>query len=208
LVAPTTNTAPTAELRPPPATVTSMYIFNQSVSLEFYQEFVELVGNSSLYGKAGAITLFTDGLTSDLYAAFTPLDSHTARPVGHASTPSDLFIQVLNSIEPHPMPAPAPDSLEHPGPGRWWWLCFADVTKPEGQQFLGVAIVEGATLRDALERVSALRIYAGGKVAPVACTLYVPAPRWRNRLLNRPEVIAARRDLVSAGEEGLVRSAG
>lgn len=84
-----------------------------------------------------------------------------------------------------------PPRLQHPGPGRWWWLCFCDADKPEGNQFLGVAVVEGATLGDAIALTGALGINPGGKVASVACTRFVPAAAWRNRLLTRQEVVAA-----------------
>jgi hypothetical protein len=73
-----------------------------------------------------------------------------------------------------------------------------DTAEPEGQQFRGVAVVEGSTFKEAIERVAALRIYPGGAVASVPCTNFVPASRWRNRLLTRPDVIAARREMGRA----------
>jgi hypothetical protein len=169
-----------------------MYVFNQGVSLDFYGDFSELVGKSTLHSKPGTITLFRDAATGEAYAAFTPPEPNApARPVGRGSSPSRLFVQVLAAIEPHPVASTVPDGMRHPGPGRWWWLCFCDSFKPEGQQFLGVAVVEGRTLRDAIERTQALGINPGGRVASVACTLFVPGTAWRDRLLSRDEVLAA-----------------
>lgn len=88
-----------------------------------------------------------------------------------------------------------PEQSSHPGPGRWWWFSFYDPTKAEGSQFLGVAIVEGAGLRDAIDRARTLGINPGGRVASVACTRFVPVAKWRNRLLSFPEAHAAGEDL-------------
>jgi hypothetical protein len=176
-----------------------MYVFNQNVSPEFYRAFVELVENSSLNRMDGSITLFTDGASWDSYAAYTSTDSTDPRPLGRASTPKNLFQVALRALEPRSPAANEPsDELRHPGPGRWWWLCFVDTGEPEGQQFRGVAVVEGSTFKEAIERVAALRIYPGGAVASVPCTNFVPASRWRNRLLTRPDVIAARKELGRA----------
>ena len=175
-----------------------MHVFNQNVAAEFYQAFVALVEGSALRGEDGSITLFTDGTTPEPYAAFTPSGSTTPRPLGRGWTPNDLFAKALSAINPRPSRATAPDGQQHPGPGRWWWLCFVDTREPEGEQFRGVAVVEGSTLRDAIEQVATLRLYPGGQVASVPCTHYVPARRWRNRLLTAPDVIAARNDVVRA----------
>lgn len=103
------------------------------------------------------------------------------------------------AVDPHPVTASLPQALEHPGPGRWWWLCFCDDAKPEGEQFLGVVVVEGATLGDAIARTSALGINPGGKVGSVACTRFVPAAKWRNQVLTRQEVIKAGDEMEAAG---------
>jgi hypothetical protein len=182
-----------------------MHILNHSVSADFYQAFLQLFENSPLHGSAGTITLFTDGVSAEPYAAFTPPALGRPKPLGRAATPEDLFIRVVKALESvvkalerRPETTSGPDSPQHPGPGRWWWLCFVDTRAAEGQQFRGVAVVEGATLRAAIERVAALRIYPGGKVTSVPCTAYVPARRWRDRLLTHSEVIAARNDWLRA----------
>ena len=169
-----------------------MQVINENVPFEFYQEFAELVRNSTLRAKAGTIVLSTDWATMDASATIRDLaPGDPPRLLGHGRTANGLFTVVLAAIEPAPMPSVVPQTLEHPGPGRWWWLCFLDPGKPEGEQFLGVAVVEGHTLRDALEVTRALGINPGGQVASVACTRYVPGTTWRNRLLSREELIAA-----------------
>ena len=175
-----------------------MHVLNHNAPADFYQAFVELLESSSLRSRAGTITLFTDGVSPEPYAAFMPPALGRPKPLGRAPTPDGLFIKVLRELEQRPSAPSAPDGTPHPGPGRWWWLCFVDPKLPEGTQFQGVAVVEGSTLRGAIERVAALQIYPGGKVASVPCTAYVPARRWRDRLLMRPDVIAARSDLVRA----------
>ena len=168
-----------------------MQVLNQSVPVEFHQAFSELVRNSTLAAKGGTIALSTDWATMALCAAFTAVGAAAAKPVGRGSTPSGLFAQVLASIDARPMPSAVPQNMKHPGPDCWWWLSFSDSFKPEGQQCLGVAIVEGRTLREAIETAEALGIHPGGRVASVACTAFVPAAVWRNRLLSREEVVAA-----------------
>jgi len=178
---------------------TTMHVVNHSAPASFYQAFVELLENSPLHSRAGTITLFMDGVSREPYAAFTPPALGQPKSLGRAPTPEDLFISVVRALERRSDDTPsAPDGTQHPGPGRWWWLCFVDPALPEGRQFRGVAVVEGTTLRGAIERVAALQIYPGGKVTSVPCTSYVPARRWRDRLLTQPEVIAARNDWVRA----------
>lgn len=77
---------------------------------------------------------------------------------------------------------------EHPEPGGWWWLSFCDTSKPKGQQFLGVVVIEGVDLRGAIQRSWALGLNPGGEVMSIALTGgTVPADGWRNRLLTRDE---------------------
>jgi hypothetical protein len=171
-----------------------MHVHNHSAPADFCQAFIQLLENSPLNAATGTITLFTDGVSPEPYAAFTPPTLGRPKSLGRAPTPQGLFISVVKALERHLDTAPVAEGAQHPGPGRLWWLCFVDVHAPEGQQFRGVAVVEGATLRAAIERVAALKIYPGGKVTSVPCTSYVPARRWRNRLLTHAEVIAARND--------------
>jgi len=55
----------------------------------------------------------------------------------------------------------------------WWWLSFADGSRPTGQQFLGVAVVRAAGFGLAVMRAHELGINPGGEVCgdviPAAC---------------------------------------
>lgn len=75
----------------------------------------------------------------------------------------------------------------HPGPGRWWWLSFADPARPKGAQFQGVAIVRGEDLRAAIKEAWRLKINPGGEVMGTPLVQLVPAAEWRERLLTREE---------------------
>lgn len=79
----------------------------------------------------------------------------------------------------------------HPGPCDWWWLSFCDKDKPKGNQFLGVVVVRGATLRAAMKRAWDLKINPGGEVLASALSQAIPSERWRERLLSAPECEAA-----------------
>lgn len=180
-----------------------MIVDNENVPFEFYREFEQLVRNSTLRGRAGTIVLSSDWATLHTWATFRSLDPNVSpQLLAKARSPHELFAKILGAIEPAPMPSSLPQALKHPGPGHWWWLCFCDTDKPENHQFLGVTVVEGTTLREAMELATSLGINPGGRVASVACTRFVPAPRWRNRLLTREEVIAAGNDMEAAEKIG------
>ena len=71
----------------------------------------------------------------------------------------------------------------------WWWLSFVDPQKPDGQRFLGVAIVEGYGVASAAIRARELGVNPGGDVKAVELTGDgIPAPEFRNRLLDINEV--------------------
>ena len=72
-----------------------------------------------------------------------------------------------------------------------FWLSFADPGKPEGTQFLGVAIIQGATLAAAITRSHMLKVNPGGEIAPMGPieAKYI-AGEWRDRLLTRDEALA------------------
>lgn len=63
----------------------------------------------------------------------------------------------------------------------WWWLSFASTTEN-----LGVAVVEGRDMIDAVRRAHQLRINPGGQVAgwPAGADFGPPAEHWRNRLIT------------------------
>lgn len=73
---------------------------------------------------------------------------------------------------------------------RLWWLSFADGTKPTGEQFLGVAIVEALGFIEAVRVAHLLGINPGGEVrgGPVPTEPYPETVR--NRLLSKDEILA------------------
>ena len=65
---------------------------------------------------------------------------------------------------------------------EWLLLYFTDQTRPKGQRFLGVAIVEGTDVVTAAQRAYALGINPGGTVL---CYDSMPHnPSFRNRLIT------------------------
>jgi hypothetical protein len=73
-------------------------------------------------------------------------------------------------------------------PTSWWWLSFVDSDKPEGQRFLGVAIVEGNGVGSASLRAHELGVNPGGEVRASRLEAdAVPEARYLNRLLSRKE---------------------
>jgi len=50
-----------------------------------------------------------------------------------------------------------------------WWLSFADGTRPDGDQLLGIAIVEAADLGTAIKASWALDCNPGGEVKGMWC---------------------------------------
>jgi hypothetical protein len=71
----------------------------------------------------------------------------------------------------------------------WWWLSFCDVNRPEGDQFLGVAIVDAFNEIMAVSRAWDLGCNPGGEVMLVAIPpLFVPLERYRHKLLSKQEI--------------------
>lgn len=74
----------------------------------------------------------------------------------------------------------------------WWWLSFVDPEKPDGQGFLGVAIVEGYGVASATTRAHELGVNPGVAVQGMQLkSENVPEPSLRDRLLSRDELTAA-----------------
>ena len=90
------------------------------------------------------------------------------------------------------LPPDAMLGLIEPSPGDpLFWLSFADPGRPEGTQFLGVAIIQGSTLAAAITRSHLLKVNPGGQVGilgPIEAE-YI-APEWRDRLLSAAEIDA------------------
>lgn len=78
---------------------------------------------------------------------------------------------------------------EWDNPAVLWWMSFCDLEKPEGQQFLGVAIVEAPGLIHAHQKAWSLGINPGGQVQSVQVDGI--AKEFHDRLLSYAELEAA-----------------
>lgn len=79
------------------------------------------------------------------------------------SDPKDPFTPRRMSPEARQLYAEATT----PGPLTWWWLSFADATRPKGQQNLGVAIVKATCSADAMRVSWRTGCNPGGEVMSV-----------------------------------------
>lgn len=87
----------------------------------------------------------------------------------------------------------------------WWWLSFADPERPEGERFLGAAIVFGPSFEGAVLLSRILRINPGGEVQGMGIVEgRVPAGPWRERLLSKAEAL----ELKAWGDGRWPRDAG
>lgn len=77
-----------------------------------------------------------------------------------------------------------------------FWMSFTDPDKPEGQQFLGGCLVDGATMEEALTNSHALGINPGGAVKTVG-----PIPREQVPLGGRFNALLSREDLIAMGPD-------
>lgn len=69
-----------------------------------------------------------------------------------------------------------------------WWMSFTDPGRPEGSQFLGVAIVQAPTFPAAITRSHVTGVNPGGQISfegPLPAGFI--APEWRDRLLSKAE---------------------
>lgn len=77
----------------------------------------------------------------------------------------------------------------HERTSGWWWLSFVDPEKPDGQRFLGVAIVEGSGVASASIKAHELGVNPGGAVKGIPLTGdALPSAELRNRLLSIDEL--------------------
>ena len=65
----------------------------------------------------------------------------------------------------------------------WFYLSFADGSKPKGQQWLGACIVKANTAQLATLEAHLLGINPGGSVA-ISVPERLPSMEWRNRLIT------------------------
>ena len=83
-----------------------------------------------------------------------------------------------------------------PSPKVWWWLSFCDPEKPEGSQFLGVAIVEGSNVYTASLEARSLGCNPGGEVLGLPYPEgEVPLQSYSRRLLSAQDVAAMDEEL-------------
>lgn len=74
-------------------------------------------------------------------------------------------------------------------PESWWWISFADPDKPKGSQSLGVVIVKGGGMQEALQNAWTMNINPGGQVQAIEIPdEHVPPAEFHNRLLSRAEL--------------------
>jgi hypothetical protein len=74
----------------------------------------------------------------------------------------------------------------------WWWLSFCDPDRPEGQQFIGVAIVCGWTIQEAVTRSHLLKVNPGGEISFAQMPPErVPRPEFCNCLMDYAELAAS-----------------
>jgi hypothetical protein len=72
-----------------------------------------------------------------------------------------------------------------------WWLSFCDGDKPKGDQFLGVCLVEGNSLAEALAKAHTLDINPGGEVIGTFIPTSVAIPTKYIGILMDKRMIAA-----------------
>ncbi len=91
----------------------------------------------------------------------------------------------------------------------WWYLSFADVTRPKGQHFLGACIVQGDDIVEAAREAHVRGCNPGGQVlgAPYPDDVPTPEPRWRYRLLSKAAIAemdgVAVDELMTLGDLGI-----
>lgn len=76
----------------------------------------------------------------------------------------------------------------------WWWLSFCDPDKPRGSQFLGVVIVRGESMVEAVLTAHRLGINPGGSVMGAAFKGlgdWTVPEEFADRLLSREDALRA-----------------
>lgn len=71
-------------------------------------------------------------------------------------------------------------------PEQWWYLSFVDGSRPEGQQFLGAAIVRARGMTGAIQEAHRRGCNPGGEVMAIATDAEPPFPK--NKLLSKAEL--------------------
>lgn len=79
---------------------------------------------------------------------------------------------------------------------KLWWLSFADPNRPAGSQFLGVCIVFGADLKDAIVRSHMAKCNPGGSIKSVE----LPDDVARRVPKNRMDTLLSKREILLLGQ--------
>ncbi len=70
----------------------------------------------------------------------------------------------------------------------WWWLSFCDPDRPEGEQFLGVALVQAEDEYGVAPAAWVAGCNPGGEIGMMRIPDKVPVPvEYQHRLLSRAE---------------------
>jgi len=69
----------------------------------------------------------------------------------------------------------------------WYYLSFADASRPKGEQFLGGLVIEAANAEDAPMLAWLIGENPGGEVLIVEIE-HVPPERYRGRLLGKEQL--------------------
>lgn len=80
---------------------------------------------------------------------------------------------------------------------KLWWLSFCDTNRPVGSQFLGVCIVLGFDLRDAIVRSHVAKCNPGGSIQSVE----LPDDMARRVPRKRMDTLLSKQETVRLGEE-------
>src|SRR5271155_5554342 len=80
---------------------------------------------------------------------------------------------------------------ESSDPVAWWWLSFADRSRPDGSQFLGACLVKARGFLGAVMAAKIMGLNPGGEVKGIGP---IPEdsdirPGWADRLLTREECV-------------------
>lgn len=71
-----------------------------------------------------------------------------------------------------------------------WWLSFCDPDKPQGSAFLGVCIIEGDTIAEAMAASWVMHCNPGGEIMGYDVSDVSIPTKYRRRLLTKEEAQA------------------
>lgn len=71
----------------------------------------------------------------------------------------------------------------------WFYMSFADNTRPKGKKWLGAVIIDGSDITDAIRHSWQIGTNPGGEVVFLECE-HLPPEEYRRRLLNKQDLRA------------------